>query len=190
MTSPTVHKFATDLLAAHHHVAEAISRQTTDDRVLKMGEAAGVLYETHGTIQRHFRDLEHHIMESGGLGASGQVKEALTSVSGFLAGLYGQMRSEPVSRMLRDDISAVNFLQTCTEMFHATAKACGDVRFAACAENMLRDHASLILKLHGVLPNVVVRELPGEHLVDEAGGDETVKASREAWHAAAAAAHI
>ena len=190
MPNATIHKYATDLLAAHHHVAEAIGRQVTDARVLSMSDASGVLYEVHGTIMRHFKDLEGRLKESGGLGAGGQVKEALTSVSGFLAGLYGQMRREPVSRMLRDDILAVDFLQTCTEMFHATAKACGDTHFTSCAESMFRDHAMLTLKLHEVLPNVVVRELPPEHVVDATAGTATVRAVSDAWHSTSATAGI
>lgn len=187
MTNATVHKYATDLLAAHHHVAEAIARQVTDERVLKMSDASGVLYEVHGTVQRHFHDLEAQLRNSGGLGAAGQMKEALTSVSGFLAGLYGQLRGEPVSRMIRDDLSAVHFLHTCTSMFHTTARACGDTTFAACAEAMFKDHAVLLMRLSDVLPRVVLRELPPGETVDSSAAEVTIRANSEAWHSAAAA---
>jgi len=102
---------------------------------------------------------------------------------GAVAGLYDHLREEPVSRMVRDDLAALNFTVACYQMLHTTALAMHDQALADVALQHLKDFTPLIWTLSQVLPSVVVSELAAENqiTIDASVAAEAVESQKKAW---------
>ncbi len=117
-----------------------------------------------------------------GGGAGTVVKEAVAAAAGTLAGIYGKVRPHPVSRMLRDDATALSLAAIGYSMLHTAAVALREARVATVAQRHLRDVTPLVMHLGRVIPAAVVVEL-GEDFpnVDADAAQHGVAAVREAW---------
>ena len=89
-------------------------------------------------------------------------KAAVATALGAFAGLYDKVRKDPVSRMLRDDYTALNMASFSYTMLHTTALAFHDEPVASLALKHLQDLTPLIMHLNEVVPHVVVKELQDE----------------------------
>lgn len=65
----------------------------------------------------------------------------------MVAGVVDEIRDETVSRMVRDDLAALNFAAACYQMLHTTALAMHDKPLADLALKHLEDFAPLIMDL-------------------------------------------
>src|SRR5262245_61710768 len=80
----TVTKYLGDLTAVYRHCCEVIERQTTAACVVEDPGIADVLRRTHAVLTTHLGALEGRLKDLEGRAA---LREALTTVTGFLAGL-------------------------------------------------------------------------------------------------------
>lgn len=184
----TVLWYVNDLIAAHKHTLDAVRRHERDDRLLRVPGASTAVAGLSASLERHIAALEARVEAMGGHGAVGNLKEALTTVTGTLAGLYGQVRPEAASRMLRDDVTATNFLMTCSAMLYATARALGDQQTADVADSLMKRFPPIIIELQDVLPEAVVLDISAEHPGASPRADEdTVRQIKMAWRGASAA---
>lgn len=178
----TVRGFTNDLIAAHRHVLGAMRRHPDEKSILEVPGASGAVQEVCVMLEANMKILESRVEALGGAGAAGHLKEALTTASGFLAGLYGQVRTETASRMLRDDVTAVHFLETCTAMLHATALALRDIETAKTVRALLRAFPPALLRLQPYVSSAVVNDLARESLVvDVVAADIAHREWRESW---------
>jgi hypothetical protein len=181
----TVLWYVNDLIAAHRHTLEAVRRHERDDDLHVVPGAHAAVSALAAGLERHIALLESRAQAMGGQGVVGNLKEALTTVTGTLTGLYGAVRSETPSRMLRDDATAANFLMTCTTMLYATARALGDNTTAGAAEDIMKRFPPLIMELQGVLPEAVVIDVSKDHPgANPAADEETVRQVKIAWRSA------
>lgn len=188
-TRDIIRGYATDLLAVHRHSLEAIKRHANDDDIAKIPGARDIVAQAIAVLEGNMNRLESRLAVLGGQGASGQIKEAVTTATGFLVGLYGQARGEPASRALRDDYAAMSFVLVCTTMLHATARALRDMDTAAVTSAMMHDLPPVIVRLADIVPQAVVAELAIEHgIVDGAADEMTIREIKETWRAASAPA--
>ena len=173
--------FVNDMLAVEHEIHNAFSRQKHSETPKRHPEAAQLIARIEDTIDRHIRDLQRELERLGG--SESMLKKAVGVAMGAVAGLYDQVRDETVSRMVRDDLAALNFTVACYQMLHTTALAMHDQRLADLALGNLRDFTPLIMDLSQVLPSVVVQELAEKNTVtvDESVAEEARKSQKEAW---------
>ncbi len=148
----TVKSYIGDLIAALRHVFGAIEKQCDNTDLARIDGAKKAVTNIHGTLSRQIASLEVRADDMGGTGAMGAVKDAVTSVTGFVTGLYGSMRGETASRLLRDDYAALTFVSVCTAMLHTTALAVGDAATAQLTRQNLNDFPPLIMALNDLLP--------------------------------------
>ena len=181
----TVLWYVNDLIAAHRHTLEAVRRHERDEQLLRVPGAGTAVGGLAATLERHIGLLERRAEAMGGQGVVGGLKEALTTVSGTLMGLYGQVRSETASRMLRDDVTAAHFLMTCSTMLYATARALGDQQTADVAADIMKHLPPVVMELQGVLPEAVVLDVSKDHPGASPSADEdTVRQIKIAWRSA------
>ena len=178
----TVTKYLGDLMAVYRHCSEAIERQTTAPCVTEDPGMADVLRRTHAVLTIQLGALEVRMKDLEGRAT---LKEALTAVTGFLAGLYDKMRGETLSRILRDDFAALHFAYACQTMMIATAEACGDRATAQLVSGHQQELPELIRKISDLIPAAVVSDLQKDNvrIVNPNAADMAVESTRHAWSA-------
>jgi uncharacterized protein YukE len=178
----TIQHYVTDMIATEKHIQEAVKRQIDDESVKQQPEASQLVNRIAMVLQSHISQLEHHSEQLGG--GSSSIKDAVTSTLGVMAGLYDKVRSKQVSRMLRDDYTALNLAAISYTMLHTTALALNDRMTADVALRNLKDITPLVTQINEVIPQVVARELREDHpSISTTSGQEATRNTQEAWSA-------
>ncbi|MDX1547931.1 MAG: hypothetical protein R3247_13130, partial [Rhodothermales bacterium] len=133
-----IRKHTADQLALERHILEAIERQRGDDTLKADARANKVVIEIERTLRGHVEELER-LAEDLDAGVQSALKKAVTEVLGLAAGLYDKVREHPVSRMLRDDYTALSLAAMGYTAYHSFGLAIGEDRIATLAERHLRN---------------------------------------------------
>ena len=157
----TLKTYVNDMLALQKHILEAVERQYEDPRVKHDTLTFDLIGKVKSTLTHHVTDLEAHVARLGSE-AMATAKAAITGTLGAVAGIYDKIRKDPVSRMLRDDYTALNMASFSYTMLHTTGLAYGDAAVADVAVKHLQDLAPLIIHYNEIIPHVVVKELQDE----------------------------
>ena len=152
----TIADYVGDMVAFESHVEEALDRQlnlTKDDPV-----AGPAVQRFHDMVKANRDALKAHQQQTGQTAGS-PIKEAGSALLGMAAGLIDKIRTEGISKALRDDYTAFNHAAIGYTMLHATALALGDQTTATLAERGLRGYASAVQEINHIMADVVIREL-------------------------------
>ena len=153
--------YLNDMVALEGEILAALKKQREDERVRGDEGIASVLDRIHAVTSTHLQTLEEHIAAVGSeTGAA--LKGAVASVTGTVAGIYDLLRKHPMSRMLRDDYTALQLASVSYSMLYTTALALRDLAIANVALRHLQEKRPLLGELHDVIPAVVIRELSEE----------------------------
>jgi hypothetical protein len=173
--------YVNDMLAVENELHAAFRRQKKDPTVAEFTPAADWISRTEGLIDRHLAALKRCLGELGS--DESVVKKTVGAVTGAVAGWYDKLRSEKVSRMLRDDYAAISFALVSYEMLYTTAVAVGNGQVATLALEHYRDLTPLAVQLSDVLPQVLIDELEHDEklAVADTATDDVVTSIREAW---------
>lgn len=174
-------QYVNDMIAVERDIANAVKLQTEDDRVT--GELKVVLDQIVRLGESRQQLLKKLSDEEGGsLGAA--VKEGITAVTGTLAGIYGKLREHPVSRMVRDDIIALEVASVSYGMLLTLGLSIGHQECVAVAERGIAETPPLIIALTDLLPVIVGHELAEDSpLANPAAGQVAITKIRDAWNA-------
>ena len=176
-------QYLSDMISLDEHIIEAVERQLEDKRTGEYPEARQIVSTIKRTLDQHVNTLKSQIKQFGGE-ASGPVKEAVSTVAGVAAGLYDRVRHDPVSKMLRDDYTALSLASISYTMLHTTALALQQQAVADSALRALKDITPIVVDISKAMPGLVVRDLEDEQvLMDRAVGQEAVRKTQEAWSA-------
>jgi hypothetical protein len=177
-----IQKQVSDMLAVEEHILEAVERQRGDDALRNNFDANKVVIEIERVLKQHVGALNTLIDEYGGRGQSA-VKKAITELLGVAAGLYDKVREQKVSRMLRDDYTALSLAVMSYTAFHTFGLAVKEDRIADLALNHLKDLTPILVEISKVLPMVVAAELAAEYdfPVDGTVGAAAVGNTQTAW---------
>lgn len=178
----TIRQYVNDMVGVERDIANALDGQLADERVQAHLELHALLSrcaaESRARIER-LKDLSKE--EGGDLGAA--IKEGVTAVTGTLAGLYGKLREHPLSRMVRDDIVALDVCAVSYSMLHTLGLAAGHSECAIMGEEGLRSCPPLVVALTDALPAIVAEELAADApLANPAAAQVALATIREAWH--------
>jgi ferritin-like metal-binding protein YciE len=177
----TLQQYVSDMLAVERHILPALENQSKDDRYAKYPEARRLVNKIEATIRSHIDGLEQHLKHLGGDPAS-PIKSAVTAVLGVAATVIEKVRTDPVSKDLRDDYTVLSLTSVSYTMLHTTGQALRDQATAELAVNYLRDYTPLISEINEVVPLVVVSELRDEtELLDPDAAKHAIKRTQEAW---------
>jgi len=177
----TLQQYVSDMLAVERHILPAFENQSQDDRYAKHPEARRLVNRIEATINSHINGLKEHLENLGGDAAS-PVKSAVTAALGVAASVIENMRTDPVSKNLRDDYTALNLAAIGYTMLHTTGQALQDDRTADLAASYLTDYTPLITEINEVIPQVVVSELRDEtEVLDPGAAERAVKRTQQAW---------
>ena len=175
----TIADYVGDMVALESHIEEALDRQLTevkDDPV-----ALAAVRDFHDMVKQH-RDTLKAMEEQTGKTIGAPIKEVGAALLGKAAGIIDLLRTEGISKSLRDDYAAFSLAAISYSMLHTTATALGDNRVASLAERHLRDHADAIMRINEIMPEVVIRELDKDgHQADNAAVEATRHAVLRSW---------
>ena len=175
----TVADYVGDMAALESHIEEALDRQLVE--VKDDPAALAAVREFHDMVKQH-RDTLKAMEEETGKTIGTPIKEVGAALIGKAAGVIDLVRTEGISKGLRDDYAAFNLAAISYSMLHTTATALGDSRVASLAERHLRGYADAIMRINEVMPGVVMRELEKDgHRVDNAAVEDTREAVLRAW---------
>lgn len=179
----TVRGYTVDLIAVLDHCADAIKRQMNEDQLTRIAGAGPALRQVHQTLCRQRDALQRRAESMGGGGMTEALKDAMTAVSGFFAGLWGKVRPETASRMLRDDYAALAFVSVCTQMLHTTALTVRDIGTAQLTLQHLNELPPLQMAVNELVPAAVVADLgiDGVPIEDPNAAEAANENWRDAW---------
>ncbi len=175
----TIADYVGDMVALENHIEEALDRQ------LKMEndhpQAAAAIRRFHDMVKGSRDALKAHQEQLGDTGGN-PIKAAGSAVLGVAAGLIDKVRTEGVSKALRDDYTAFNLAAISYSMLHTTALGLGNPQVAQLAERHLTDYAGAIERINEIMPAVVHRELvKDDHQANPGAVAETRKMVAAAW---------
>jgi len=175
----TIADYVGDMAALESHIEEALDRQLTEVKDDPMALAA--VRDFHDMVKRH-RDTLKAMEEETGKTVGTPIKETGAALFGKAAGIIDLLRTEGISKGLRDDYAAFSLAAISYSMLHTTATGLGDGRVASLAERHLRDHADAIMRINEIMPGVVIRELEKDgHQADNTAAEATREAVLRSW---------
>ena len=173
--------YVNDMHALQKHILEAVEHQYTDERVKNDPMTYDLIGKLKSTLTHQVGDLQGEITRLGSGGVMATAKAAVSTALGAFAGLYDKVRKDPLSRMLRDDYTALNMASFSYVQLHTTALAFHDESDAKLALQHLQDIVPLIILLNEIIPHVVVKELQDEGPIDTGVAATAVSNTQHAW---------
>jgi ferritin-like metal-binding protein YciE len=178
----TVADYVGDMVALESHIEEALDRQLTetqDDR-----DAHAAVQRFHDMVKQH-RDTLKEVQAQVGTTAGNPIIAAGSTLLGKAAGVIDLVRTEGISKSLRDDYAAFSLAAISYSMLHTTSLGLGNPRVAALAERHLTDYAGAIERINELMPGVVARELDKDgHQTDSSAVAQTRSMVAKAWKVA------
>jgi hypothetical protein len=170
-----------DLIALDRHLMGVLERQAESSELESYPAARGIINSILTTTASHIASLEGCAEELGGLGGSG-LKSAVTAVTGAVTGMFDRQRSEPVSRMLRDDYTALALCAMSNGMLHTAALGMGEHRIANLAQRHVGEIPPLMSQIMREMPGIVLEEMSNEGMpVDTNVRQQARDAMEQAW---------
>ena len=152
----TIGDYVGDLVALESHIEEALDRQLPLAKDLPVAREA--IQRFHDAV-RGSRDAIKQFQEQRGDTAQKPIVQAGAALLGKAAGLIDKLRTEGVSKALRDDYTAFNHAAISYTMLHATALALGDQAAAQQAERGLKAYAGMVQEINHLIGDVTIEEL-------------------------------
>ncbi len=176
--------YVTDMHAVETHIHAAVERQLESDDTRRYPDAVRALTALHTTLAAHTTALSRYNDKTEGGGLLEAAKEALGSALGVAAGLYDQIRTDKVSRMIRDSYTATSLAAISYHMLYTTALGLKEAEVASLALSHLKDLSPILVDLSKVVCTVVADELDDEDKVYTSSvGEQAVRDTQEAWSA-------
>ena len=174
-------QYVSDMIALDKHILEAVERQLEGDYLDKYPGARAVVSSIKTTLSSHVDGLTAQVESVGGE-ASGPVKDAVSTIAGVAAGLYDKVRHDPVSKMLRDDYTALSLASISYTMLHTTGLALKHNAIANAAVSNLKDLTPIVVEISKIMPSIVVKDLADEDVsINTAVSGQAVSNTQEAW---------
>jgi ferritin-like metal-binding protein YciE len=178
----TIADYVGDMVALESHIEEALDRQLTEVR--DDPEASAAVRGFHDTVRQH-RDTLIALQEDIGSTPGNPIKAAGAALLGKAAGVIDLVRTEGISKSLRDDYAAFSLAAISYSMLYTTALGLGNQRVASLAERHLTDYAQAIERINEIMPSVVERELVKDgHQTKPGAAAATRQVVPNAWNAA------
>jgi len=175
----TIADYVSDMAALESHIEEALDRQLIE---FKDDPAALTAVRAFHDMVKQHRDTLKTMEEETGKTIGTPIKEVGAALIGKAAGVINFVRTEGISKGLRDDYAAFSLAAISYSMLHTTATALGDSRVSSLAERHLRDHADAIMRINDIMPGVVTRELEKDgHRADYTAVEATREAVLRSW---------
>lgn len=176
----TLTTYITDMHALISHGLQAIDRQVETLRGTAHTDALAAAIEFQRTLRAHLTMLDARARAFDGK-VTRPLKDAVSTITGFFAGLINTVRPEKAAKALRDDYTFLSHVAVGYLMLATTARGLGDGETAAVAELGYRDAARLIILIDRTMPALVLAELREDGLTVADVSEQLRELIRHAW---------
>lgn len=177
-------QFMREQIALEEHLGRIIEEQIAEIHETDFSDAKNLLINIRDNLERHFEPLNELLdkLEQEALEAKSKATlVGKASLNGLAPGT-AQRKTWRVSRMLRDDYSALSLIAINNTLLHTTALALGCQEVAEIALRHLHNLAPLVIKMADLLPEIITRELRNESPdVDLTIAQTALKNTKLAW---------
>jgi hypothetical protein len=177
----SLQQYVGDMLAVERGLLNTTKHHSEDMRVAEFPQASRTLERVAIVAQGHVKSLEQHLTNLGG-DAFSPVKEGLVAALGTAGALFDKVRSNKVSKMLRDDYTALSLAVISYTMLHTTGLALRDEATAHVALRHMKAWTPLLTEISEIIAHVVVAELIDEsETIDTSVAVQATQNTQEAW---------
>jgi ferritin-like metal-binding protein YciE len=181
----TMKTYVGDMYSLESHIEEALDSQI--EKVKDHPKAYAAVRRFHGNVRTQRDAMKTHLDQLGGSG--GSLKSAVASVFGMAAGVVDKVRTEAMSKNLRDDYTAFNHAAIGYHMLYGTALMLGFPQTATLAERHHRAYTDMVQDINQIILDVVAVELRKDgHKIDEKAMDRATETMNEDWRSTAPSA--
>jgi ferritin-like metal-binding protein YciE len=176
-------QYVGDAAALDADIESALDRQLG---MTKNDSLAGPLVRGFHDSVRDQRNMMIELRDAiGEEQAVNTLKEKGATVLGAAMGMIDKLRSEGISKALRDDYAAFNLAAVSYAMLMTTAKAVGSIEVFTAAEKGLRTYATGAQKINHAIPSIVIAELAskGQAMVSADVADDVRRSIDNVWKA-------
>lgn len=180
MSNEKLTTYTNDLLTFNKHFLSVVRSQKTSD-TLKNSKANDLLHNVDIALTNQIDELENfeNLIDKSKLEF---LKDKTASFFGSIAGSLENLRKEPISKMLRDDYTALSMLASGYTMLYTAALVNGMKDLADFAKNSLDRVAQLITETSRVIPLMVAIELTGNSENANKIGEKALEETQKSWN--------
>lgn len=171
--------YTSDLHALERHFMNAVKKQKTSDKVTDK-RAVELLHELDKMASSHVQKLEAEIEQMGGEVKS-TIKSKIATFAGSIAGMIDAVRNDALSKMLRDDYTALSMITIGYTMLHTHALSNENQKLANISKSHLEDCTVLITEISKVIPMVTAYEINSDKDRAEEIGAKALENTHSAW---------
>ncbi|MEX2457348.1 MAG: hypothetical protein WD381_08525 [Balneolaceae bacterium] len=171
-------KYTSDLYSLEKHFMNSVKRQKSSDKV-RDEKAIDLLHEIDKIVSNHVQVLERHVEKDGTL--KEELKSKFMSISGSFSGLIEGDRNDVLSKMMRDNYTALSMIAIGYTLLHTHALVDDNQELAALAQNHLTHCTSLITEISKLAPMTLAHELIHDHDRAEEIGKKALGNTQSAW---------
>lgn len=166
MKKEKLQDYTTDLYALLKHTQKVVKTQKSSSKVTN-SKAVDLLHDIDVALTNQLNEFDamDDLLNEGTVTT---VKEKLATVAGSLAGLMDTQREDSVSKMLRDDYTALSMIASGYTMLHTAALGAGEDKLAEFTTTSLTTIAALITETSRIMPHIVANELDVEQIAEAA----------------------
>ena len=181
-TKQTIADYVGDMIALQDHILKAVQNQV--ELASQHPTAGAAVNQFVQMLQQNLDELRQH-QQQVGTTAGNPIIDAGAAVLGMAAGLIDKIRTEGVSKALRDDYTAFNHAAIGYTMLHVTALALGEQATAQLAKRGLTNHAAAVQHINHIIGDVVVWELEKDNhtIADRQAASQNRQTVDAAWKA-------
>ena len=176
--------YLSEQIALEEQLCRIIEDQIAEIDDSDFEDAKDLLTNARQVLERHFTPLNELLDKIEQEALSAQKVSAATNGAGAVP-LDLRKNDKKVSRILRDDYSALNLITISNTLLHTTALALGCLDIAALALQHLENLAPLVVRLGKLMPAIITRELRHETpSVDPSVAVTALRNAQLAWQRA------
>lgn len=179
MSTEKLTTYTSDLLSFNKHFMSVVRTQKTSDTVTNT-KAVNLLHNIDIALTNQINELEKfdNLIEDSRFE---DFKNKTASVFGSIAGTINSLREDPVSKILRDDYTALSMLASGYTMLYTAALAYDMEELATFSYDSLTTIAQLITETSQTIPYLVAEELMEDSEKATGIAERALEQTQKAW---------
>lgn len=179
MDTDKLSTYTHDLLTLNKHFRSAV-RSQKDAESVSNSKALNLLHNIDVALTNQINEFENFedLYDDSNLE---KAKEKLASMFGSVAGIIDKVRDDTVSKMLRDDYTALSMIASGYTMLNTAAISAEHDKLAQFSSESLQTIAQLITETSQVIPFIVAEELNDNSEDALSIAEQSLKQTQKAW---------
>lgn len=166
-------------IALEEHLSFILEDQIENLSKLDYSDARSTLVNIKEKLDTHYVSLNKLLNE---VESNSEVKSLTKNGVNHSKSFEKDQFHSKISRMLRDDYTALNQITICNSYLHTTGLALNSSDVASIALSHLQDLAPLVVRIGELVPNIITKELKLEYPdCDQTIAEIALKNIKEAW---------